>query len=417
MAREPICIKGSKILVVDDTAANLDLFSQILESEGYDVSFATTGKQALELASLAQPDLILLDIMMPEMDGIETCRRLKSLTDVKDIPVVFITAKTDRKDVAEGFRVGAVDYISKPVQNEEVRARVYCHLKMQALMKARDELINQLCDYNKQIENQVAEQNKQLQLNEKLAAIGAMTGEFTHEIVTPVGVAITALSHNNDALRKVKQQYDDDTLGKDEFCYFLDTSFQSCEIAESNLKRMIALVQSFKRTTINQCDDACRQFDLKECLADVVASLQPRLKHSPHQLVLECNATIMMTSYPGAFAQVVINLVNNSLIHAFDEKTQGTICVLAEISGEDLVLRVTDNGCGIPSEVLAKVFEKFYTTKRDQDGSGLGLHIVRTLVQEKLGGTVVCNSQEGEGCEFLMTLPLGASKQNKVSSF
>jgi len=415
MAREPICIKGSKILVVDDTAANLDLFSQILESEGYEVSFATNGKQALELASMAKPDLILLDIMMPGMDGIETCRKLKSLTSIKDIPVVFITAKTDRKDVAEGFRVGAVDYINKPVQNEEVRARVYCHLKMQALIKARDELINQLCDYNKQIENEVSEQNKQLQLNEKLAAIGAMTGEFTHEIATPVGVAITALSHNIEALSEVKLHYDNDTLGKDEFCSFLNTSFQSCEIAQSNLQRMIALVQSFKRTTVNQCDDACRQFDLKECLADVVASLQPRIKHSPHKLVFECSDIILVNSYPGAFAQIVINLVNNSLIHAFEGQAEGTIRVLAKMSGEDLIFQISDNGCGIPAHLLDEIFEKFYTTKRGQDGSGLGLHIVKTLVQDKLGGTVACISQEGKGCKFVMTLPLDASKLDKMT--
>jgi len=410
MAREPISVKGSKILVVDDTPANLDLLSQILELEGYSVSFATNGKQALELASINTPDLILLDIMMPEMDGIETCRRLKSLASVKEIPVIFITAKTDRKDVAEGFMIGGVDYICKPVQQEEVCARVECHLKLQALVKARDDLITQLCEYTKKIEIKVEEQNKQLQQNEKLAAIGAMVGEFTHEISTPVGIAITALSHNIDALNTVKTQYDEDALGEEEFAYFLDNSLETSDIASRNLKRMIALVKSFKSTTVNQCHDVCRPFYLEECLSDVVASLQPRLKHSPHSLQLECKGDVLINSYPGTFAQIVINFVNNSLLHAFKSSDKGLMTLLAETVGENLVLSFSDNGCGISVDLQEKIFEKFYTTKLGQEGSGLGLHIVRSLVQEKLHGTVACHTKDGGGSVFEITLPLNALK-------
>jgi len=410
MAREPISVKGSKVLVVDDTPANLDLLSQILEYDDYEVSFATNGKQALEIASINKPDLILLDIMMPEMDGIETCRRLKSLASVKEIPVVFITAKTDRKDVAEGFSVGGVDYICKPVQKEEVSARVECHLKLQALVKARDDLINQLCEYTKKIETKVEEQNKQLQQNEKLAAIGAMVGEFTHEISTPVGIAITALSHNLDALNNVKKQYDEDALGEEAFSYFLENSLETSDIASRNLKRMIALVKSFKSTTVNQCNDVCQSFYLEECLSDVVASLQPRLKHCPHSLTLECKKDILINSYPGTFAQIVINFVNNSLLHAFKPNEEGAMLLKADTSGDNLVIRFTDNGCGISEDLQEKIFEKFYTTKLGQEGSGLGLHIVRSLVQEKLHGTVVCQSKEGEGCVFEIALSLKALK-------
>ena len=120
------------------------------------------------------------------------------------------------------------------------------------------------------------EQNKQLQQNEKLAAIGAMVGEFTHEISTPVGIAITALSHNQEALNEIKAQFDDNSLGEEAFSYFLDNSLETSDIASRNLKRMIALVKSFKSTTVNQCNDVCRSFYLRECLSDVVASLQPR---------------------------------------------------------------------------------------------------------------------------------------------
>ncbi|MFT5719423.1 MAG: DNA-binding response OmpR family regulator/two-component sensor histidine kinase [Oleiphilaceae bacterium] len=410
MSREPISVQGSKVLVVDDTAANIDLLRQILESDGYDVSFATNGKQALEIAAINKPDLILLDIMMPEMDGIETCRQLKSLANVKEIPVVFITAKTDRKDVAEGFRMGAVDYICKPVQKEEVSARVLCHLKSQALVKARDDLITQLCDYTKKIQTKVVEQNKQLQQNEKLAAIGAMVGEFTHEISTPVGIAVTALSHNLDGLNMIKNQYDNDTLDEKEFSYFVENSLETLDIASRNLRRMMALVKSFKSTTVNQCHDVCRKFDLEECLSDVVTSLQPRLKHSPHTLTLECKGGVLINSYPGTFAQIVINFVNNSLLHAFKPGDAGEMLLQALQGDDSLVIRFTDNGCGIPRNLQEKIFEKFYTTKLGHEGSGLGLHIVRTLVQDKLHGTVVCYPKDGGGSVFEITLPSNALK-------
>jgi len=411
MAREPICISDSKILVVDDTPANLDLFSQILESEGYNVSFATNGKQAIKLASLDKPDLILLDIMMPEMDGIETCRRLKSLSEVKEIPVVFITAKTDRKDVVEGFRVGGVDYITKPVQHEEVCARVRCQLKLQALLKARDDLIMMLCEHNERIEMLVNEQNKQLMQHEKLAAIGDMVGEFTHEINTPVGIAITALSHNLEELNSVKTHFDSNSLSREEFDDFLQVSLESTTIANNNLTRLVSLIRSFKRTTVDQCSDECGDFDVKECFYDVVTSLTPRLKRTSHTLELECAEGIIVYSCPGVFAQIAINLINNSLLHAFEEQPEGEIKITVNVSESDLILRFSDNGGGIPYDQKDKIFDKFFTTKRGQDGSGLGLHIVRTLVENTLGGRVSCHSDPGEGCEFEIVIPLEKLKE------
>ncbi len=252
MVRTSISIKSSRILVVDDTPANLDLFSQILESEGYQVSFATNGKDALKLASLDKPDLILLDIMMPDIDGIETCRQLKQLRDIREVPVIFITAKTDRKDVVDGFAVGAVDFITKPVQHEEVCARVRCHLQLQALIKLRDELISMLCKHNERIEALVEEQNKKILQTEKLAAIGEMVGEFTHEISTPVGIAITALSYMSEQTSLITKSFNEGTLNKEDFSAFLTANTDSVDIANNNLKRMLDLIRSFKRVTIDQ---------------------------------------------------------------------------------------------------------------------------------------------------------------------
>ena len=125
-----------KILIVDDIPENLNLLRQSLEAAGYDLLFATSGEVALNIAARAAPDLILLDIIMPGIDGFETCRRLKSDKTTQDIPVIFITAKDETKEVVEGFRIGGVDYIIKPFEKEEILARVETHLKNARLTKA-----------------------------------------------------------------------------------------------------------------------------------------------------------------------------------------------------------------------------------------------------------------------------------------
>jgi signal transduction histidine kinase len=283
-------------------------------------------------------------------------------------------------------------------------------LKLQALLKARDELISMLCEHNERIEMLMNEQNKQLMQHEKLAAIGDMVGEFTHEINTPVGIAITALSHNLLEINSVKAHFDNNSLARDEFDEFLQVSLESTTIANNNLTRLVSLIRSFKRTTVDQCSDECEDFNVKECLSDVVISLTPRLKRTPHTLELECAEDIVIYSCPGVFAQIAINLINNSLLHAFDEQPEGKIKIAASVSEKDLILRFSDNGCGIPDGQKGKIFDKFFTTKRGQDGSGLGLHIVRSLVESTLEGSVSCYSVQDEGCEFEIIIPLDKLK-------
>ncbi len=405
MVRTSISIKSSKILVVDDTPANLDLFSQILESEGYQVSFATNGKDALKLASLDKPDLILLDIMMPDIDGIETCRQMKQLRDIREVPVIFITAKTDRKDVVEGFSAGAVDFITKPVHHEEVCARVRCHLQLQALIKLRDELILMLCQHNERIEALVEEQGQKLLQTEKLAAIGDMVGEFTHEINTPVGIAVTALSYMAEQTERITKSFNENTLNKEDFSDFLSASSDSVGIANNNLKRMLSLIQSFKRVTIDQCSDERMLFDLGTCLSDIIASMQPKLKHTKHKIVLDCADDILIYSYPGVFAQIIINVISNSLLHGFDDTKKGEIRLTSCFEEGALVVLISDNGKGVKDSLLDKIFDKFYTSDREGEGSGLGLHIVKGLVMDTLGGSIICRNILHGGCEFKIVIP------------
>ncbi len=136
--------KKPVILIADDLTQNLQILGNILKKQGYDITAAVNGKQAYELACKVKPDLILLDIMMPEMDGYETCVKLKSLNSTKNIPVIFITAKTETKDIIAGFKTGAVDYITKPFRGEELLARVRTHLELKQARDTQKELIKEL---------------------------------------------------------------------------------------------------------------------------------------------------------------------------------------------------------------------------------------------------------------------------------
>jgi DNA-binding response OmpR family regulator len=156
MNRPIIDLSGAKILTVDDVPANLDVLSQSLESDGYNVLVATSGEAAIQVAQQTSPDLILLDVMMPGIDGFETCRRLKADPETAAAPVIFLTARNELEGVLEGFQAGGVDYISKPFQKEEVLIRIRTHLE-------RDRLARDLADLNAHLEQKVEERTAELQ--------------------------------------------------------------------------------------------------------------------------------------------------------------------------------------------------------------------------------------------------------------
>lgn len=156
MNKPQMDLTGSKILAVDDVPANLDVLSQSLEADGYNVLVATSGETALDLVRRIEPDLILLDVMMPGIDGFETCRRLKAQENTQDIPVIFLTARSELEGVLEGFLAGGIDYISKPFQKEEVLIRIRTHLE-------RTRLAKDLAELNAHLEQKVEERTLQLQ--------------------------------------------------------------------------------------------------------------------------------------------------------------------------------------------------------------------------------------------------------------
>jgi predicted ATPase/signal transduction histidine kinase/tRNA A-37 threonylcarbamoyl transferase component Bud32 len=252
---------------------------------------------------------------------------------------------------------------------------------------------------------------QQLVESEKMAALGNLVAGVAHEINTPVGLGVTGASQLDLLTKDLTQLFDSKRMKRSNLQKYLNSVNQISALILKNLNRSADLVKSFKQVAVDQTSEQQRKFNLKTYLQDIILSLTPKLKHTPHHIVINCDDNIVLNSYPGVFSQVLSNLVMNSLIHGFQERpTAGQITISAQENNgkteKRLVLRYSDNGQGIPNEVIDKIFEPFFTTNRQGGGSGLGLHIVYNLVTHKLNGTIHCESLVGEGTTFTMKIPI-----------
>ena len=375
---------GKHILVVDDIPTVSEYLELILKKEGYQVSTVTSGEAALAFMSETMVDLILLDIMMEGIDGFETCRRLKQDEVCRHIPVIFVTAKNDPEDIVTGFNLGAVDFLVKPLRKEDVCARVGTQLKVQAFIQSQQAQIIQA---------------------EKLASIAELMGEFSHELETPIGIILTAQSHLSEKLKLFKQLMADNKLTKHKLTAFVDTVEDAHQLTLSNINRAIERTSSFKRLSVDQCSEERRVFNLCEYLHNIDHALRSKFLNNDHQVIIECDDTIELDSYPGALSQVVINLINNSLLHGFEKLEEGVISMVVEPKDNHVLLTYKDNGSGIVADQLPKIFNQYYTSKPEQGGSGIGLYLVKSIIENKLDGSLACRSEPGKGVQFDIVLP------------
>jgi len=192
---------------------------------------------------------------------------------------------------------------------------------------------------------------------------------------------------------------------------YLADAGEAVKIILSNLERAARLIKSFKQVSIDQSSEAMRVFNVKQYLEEIILSLNPRLKKTKQTITIFCREDLEIDGFPGAFSQIVTNLVMNSLMHAYGPEDEGSIVIHAAKAGEQLVLTYSDDGRGMDSEVLAQIFEPFFTTKRGEGASGLGLHILYNIMTQQFGGTVECRSEPGKGAAFIMTFPIKKEKR------
>lgn len=241
---------------------------------------------------------------------------------------------------------------------------------------------------------------------EKLASLGGLVAGIAHEVNTPIGVGLTAASFLEEKATEISELTNEGALTKENLEAFLTASQQSASMIVSNLHRASDLVRSFKQVAVDQSSDELRTFKLLDYVEEILRSLLPQTKKTPHKITVTGDEDIMLSSYPGALSQIITNLVMNSLAHAFEDGTTGEIGIVVRRTGSGAQVDYRDNGRGVTPEVLGRIFDPFFTTKRGSGGSGLGMHIVYNLATRKLGGTVACESEPGQGICVRLTIPL-----------
>ena len=241
--------------------------------------------------------------------------------------------------------------------------------------------------------------------SKKLAEIGSLVAGITHDINTPLGVGVTAASHLQQKIRSFIDKYESGNITRKDFESYNHLALNSAEIILTNLERAATLVKSFKQVAVDQSSELRRNFDLKLYIEQILRSLGPRITKTNHKVEVHCPENLNLNSYPGAFSQILTNLIMNSLIHGFENINQGTITITASYQDDQVEINYRDNGKGISAEQKQKIFEPYFTTKQSIGGSGLGTHIIQNLVTQRLGGTIRCESELGHGIEFHITIP------------
>ncbi|MGB3517219.1 MAG: ATP-binding protein [Elainellaceae cyanobacterium] len=299
------------------------------------------------------------------------------------------------------------------VLTEESRQLAQDELDKQNLQLQQEVQERQLAEVQLQEKAQQLEQTlrnlqqaeAQLIQTEKMAALGGLVAGIAHEINTPIGIGVTAASFLMEKTTAFADAFKNGTMKRSDLQKFIDIAEQSSGMTLTNLNRAAQLIQSFKQVAVDQSSESKRVFHLVVYLEEILLQLSPKLALTPHRVDVRGDRHLSLHSYPGAFSQIVTNLVINSLLHAYGPDDQGHICLTVVQTERGIVLDYTDDGYGIPPENLGKIFEPFFTTKRGQGGSGLGLHIVYNLVTQKLGGTIQCESQLAVGTTFRIELP------------
>lgn len=268
-----------------------------------------------------------------------------------------------------------------------------------------------------QLANQrLREEQEKLLAAEKMASLGRMVAGFAHELNTPIGIAVGAASQLREVAQALQQLLAQDEVSEDDFRQRLDMLDETSALTLSNLERAANMVRSFKRTAVDRASEAERAYTLGEVFEDVQMSLRNAFKNTSIALQIDCPEEIRLFGPPGALVQVLNNLLENSRMHAYaDGQRPGTIRLNARRSGAGILIDYADDGAGMAPEVLAHVFEPFFTTRRGSGGSGLGLYISYNLVTQALGGTIRCASRPGEGCQFRIELPASAPAATKSS--
>ncbi|MGM3307461.1 hybrid sensor histidine kinase/response regulator [Anabaena sp. WFMT] len=424
--------KPMYILLVDDNPNNLKVLSEAIQGYGWKALMANDGESAIEQAEYANPDLIILDVMMPGIDGFETCRRLKANSITQNIPVIFMTALSDATDKVKGLEIGAVDYVTKPFQQAEVIARLKLHLKLSHLTRTLEQQVEErTAELTKSLQQL---QNTQLQMiqSEKMSALGNLVAGIAHEMNNPLGFISATLkqakSNVGDIIEHLRlyqeslpspsqeiinhaEEIDLDYCTED-ISKMIDSMIVACDRIEN--------ISNSLRTFSRADRDYKQPFNLHEGIDSTILILKHRLKANEKRPAIEVFTEYgkipKIECFPGQLNQVFMNILANA-IDALEEANNrrtfedikanhNKIIVKTSVEDNQVKISIADNAQGMTEEVKEKIFDHLFTTKSIGKGTGLGLAIAQSIVVEKHNGSVVVNSTLDEGTEFIISLPI-----------
>ncbi len=241
--------------------------------------------------------------------------------------------------------------------------------------------------------------------SEKMASLGELVAGIAHEINTPLGVGVTGASLIKEDVKSLSDASRDGELTEEQFVRSLSSIKESSSVVLSNLRRAADLISSFKQISVDQHHEEGRIFLIHEYISRIINTLSPKIKKGRCSVKLTCDPMLSISGYPGYFHQIFSNLIINSIDHGFESKNKGEITLDIEQIDGSMIFLYRDNGKGMSKEMINKVFDPFFTTKRGCGNTGLGMHIVYNLVNQKLGGEISCSSSPGSGTEFKIFFP------------
>ena len=399
--------KNSLILLVDDIPQNIQLLGAILKNQGYSFALTTSGKETYKLLERVTPDIILLDVMLPDEDGFSICKNLKEKEATADIPILFLTAKNDTADKIQGFKVGAVDYITKPFEELEVIERVKNHLQAKL---DRD----QIKAYNKELEIIVDQRTNELLKKERETILAQFIQGVVHNIRGPISSALAA-SDLIQAMRNDLNKKIDAGIEKDELKEQMSEVWQILELNNEVLRKMAGNLESMLRKSRTDQIQEKDVYDINEMILQELEFLDVDLKfkNQVEKTINLSSGRLPVFVSLGDIAQIFENLIKNAMDALYKKECPAIVIETGSSNGFHW-FSVEDNGEGIPAEIIDKIFDPFFTTKplkvdsngldSPPTGTGIGLQFCKKTAETYKGKIEVETGRE-KGAKFTIYLP------------